>query len=70
MQEAKLSMRSTAPPLSPSRKREDLAFVIKLVGEGKLEPVIDRRCPLAKAAEAVRCQSEVPAMGKTVIEAA
>jgi NADPH:quinone reductase-like Zn-dependent oxidoreductase len=56
--------------LNAKPNAEDLAFVIKLVEEGKLKPVIDRRYPLTQTAEAVRYQSEGHAMGKIIIEVA
>ena len=49
---------------------EDLEFVIRLVEEGKINPVIDRRYPLAETAEAVRYQSSGHAMGKIILEVA
>jgi NADPH:quinone reductase-like Zn-dependent oxidoreductase len=49
----------------PSTK--DLEFIIKLVEEGKIKPVIDRRYPLHETAEAVRYLSEGHARGKVVI---
>lgn len=56
--------------LSAKPDAEDLEFVIRLVEEGKINPVIDRRYPLAETAEAVRYQSSGHAMGKIIIEVA
>jgi NADPH:quinone reductase-like Zn-dependent oxidoreductase len=56
--------------LNAKPNAEDLDFVIGLVEEGKLKPVIDRRYPLAGTAEAVRYQSGGHAMGKIIIEVA
>lgn len=56
--------------LNAKPNAKDLAFVVSLVEAGKLKPVIDRRYPLARTAEAVRYQSEGHAMGKIVIEVA
>lgn len=46
---------------------EDLNFIIKLVEEGKVKPVIDRVYPLHKTPEAVEYLSEGHARGKVVI---
>lgn len=56
--------------LNAKPNAEDLDFVIKLVEEGKLKPVIDRRYPLAKTAEAIRYQSGGHVTGKIIIEVA
>jgi 2-desacetyl-2-hydroxyethyl bacteriochlorophyllide A dehydrogenase len=47
---------------------KDLALVIKLVEEGKIKPVIDRRYPLDETAKAMQYLSEGHACGKVVIE--
>ncbi len=49
---------------------KDLEFIIKLVEEGKIKPVIKKRYPLSKTAEAVRCLSGGHARGKVIIEVA
>lgn len=46
---------------------KDLAFVIDLVQQGKIKPVIDKRYPLEETANAVRYLSEGHARGKVVI---
>lgn len=56
--------------LNAKPNAEDLSFVIRLVEEGKIKPVIDRKCPLSGTAEAVRYQSEGHVMGKVIIEVA
>ena len=56
--------------LNAKPNAEDLAFVIKLVEEGELKPVIDRTYPLARTAEALRYQSEGHTTGKIIIEIA
>jgi NADPH:quinone reductase-like Zn-dependent oxidoreductase len=50
----------------PSR-REDLEFLGRLVLDGKLEPLIDRRYPLAEVPEALRYQAGGRAQGKVVV---
>lgn len=49
---------------------EDLEYVVRLVEAGKVRPVIDRRYPLFRTAEAVRYQSEGHALGKIIINIA
>jgi len=49
---------------------KDLEFVIKLIEEGKLTPVIDRVFPLADTAEAMRYMGEGHAQGKVIIQVA
>ena len=46
---------------------QDLEFVIKLVHEGKLKPIIDRVYPLQQTAEAMRYLSQGHARGKVLI---
>jgi len=48
-------------------KKEDLAFLIELLEAGKVVPVIDRRYPLNKVAEAFRYLEEGHHQGKIVI---
>jgi len=45
----------------------DLAFIAKLVEDGNVAPVIDRKYPLADAAEAVRYLEAGHARGKVVV---
>ncbi len=47
--------------------RADLDFLKDLLAAGKIAPVIDRRYPLADAAEAVRYLEEGHARGKVVL---
>ena len=56
--------------LSAKPNTEDLAYVIRLVEEGKLKPVIDSKYPLAKTAEAVKYQSGGHVTGKVIIDVA
>lgn len=56
--------------LSAKPNTDDLDYVIRLVEEGKLKPVIDRTYPLAETAEAIRYQSEGHVTGKVIIEIA
>ncbi len=46
---------------------DDLAFLIKLVEDGKLKIVIDRTYPLAETAEAMKYANKGHALGKVVI---
>ena len=48
-------------------KKEDLVFIKELFETGKLVPVIDRRYPLSKVAEALRYLEEGDVQGKLVI---
>jgi NADPH:quinone reductase-like Zn-dependent oxidoreductase len=57
-------MRFLAAKPSP----KDLEYIVKLVEEGKIKPVIDRRYPLAETAQAMQYLSEGHARGKVVIE--
>ncbi|MBH1940763.1 NAD(P)-dependent alcohol dehydrogenase [Mobilitalea sibirica] len=53
--------------LAAKPNMEDLEFIIKLVQEGKINPVMDRRYSLHETAEAMRYLSEGHARGKVVI---
>lgn len=46
----------------------DLEFIIKLVEEGKVKPVIDRRFPLHETAEAMRYSTQGHVRGKVLIQ--
>jgi len=46
---------------------KDLAFITKLVEEGKIKPVIDKHYPLSEVPEALRYFGEGKAKGKVVI---
>ena len=48
-------------------KREDINFIIELFKAGKIVPVIDKRFPLSKVAEAFRYFEEGHCKGKVVI---
>ena len=56
--------------LAAKPNRKDLEFIIKLVADGKVKPVIDRQYTLHETAEAVRYLSGGHALGKVVIEVA
>ncbi|MFC1866496.1 NAD(P)-dependent alcohol dehydrogenase [Chloroflexota bacterium] len=47
--------------------QEDLVFMKELIEAGKVKPVIDRRYPLSKTAEAIKYYGEGHAQGKVVI---
>jgi NADPH:quinone reductase-like Zn-dependent oxidoreductase len=53
--------------VSAKRSQKDLVILTKLLEAGKVVPVIDRRYPLSKAAEALRYLGEGHARGKVVI---
>jgi len=53
--------------LAAKSNQKDLAFIVKLVEDGKIKPVIDRRYSLDKTADAMRYISEGHARGKVVI---
>ena len=53
--------------LSARANQKDLAFIAELFEAGRLKPVIDRRYPLNKTAEAIRYLEEGHARGKIVI---
>jgi len=48
-------------------KRDDLAALLELVRSGRLQPVIDRRMPLAEGAEAMRLLEDRSFFGKIVL---
>ena len=48
----------------------DLEYVAQLMAQGKVRSVIDRRYPLAQAADAMRYQREGHARGKVIIDVA
>lgn len=47
--------------------RRELQMVLKMVGEGRLRPVIDRALPLEQAAEAQRLMAERKQFGKLIL---
>jgi NADPH:quinone reductase-like Zn-dependent oxidoreductase len=53
--------------VSARPNQEDLVFMRELLEAGKVSPVIDRRYPLSKTAEALRYIGEGHARGKIVI---
>jgi len=53
--------------LTVKSNQEDLEFLAKLAGEGKISSLIERRYPLEKAAEAMQYLTEGHAQGKVVI---
>ena len=53
--------------LSAMPDQEDLAFVGKLIEDGKVLPVIDRRYPLKEVPEAVRYYGQGHSRGKVVV---
>lgn len=53
--------------LAAKSNQKDLEFIVKLVEDSKIKPVIDRRYSLDKAADAMRYLSEGHARGKVVI---
>ncbi len=53
--------------LSAKSNTEDLNLIIKLLENGSIKPVIDRRYALSETAEAVRYVSEGHARGKVII---
>jgi NADPH:quinone reductase-like Zn-dependent oxidoreductase len=54
--------------LAAKPNRKDLEFIIKLVADGKVKPVIDRQYPLHETAEAMRYISGGHALGKVIIQ--
>ncbi len=53
--------------LAAKSNQKDLQFIAKLAEDGRIRPVIDRRYPLEKTAEAVRYLDEGHARGKVVL---
>jgi NADPH:quinone reductase-like Zn-dependent oxidoreductase len=53
--------------LLATRRKEDLVVIQKLLGDGKVTPVIDRRYTLSEVPEAIRYLEEGHAQGKVVI---
>jgi 2-desacetyl-2-hydroxyethyl bacteriochlorophyllide A dehydrogenase len=53
--------------LAAKSNQKDLEYLVKLVEDGKIKPVIDRRFSFDKAIEAMRYISEGHAQGKVVI---
>jgi NADPH:quinone reductase-like Zn-dependent oxidoreductase len=53
--------------LAAKANQKDLEFIAKLVEDGTIKPVIDRRYPLDKTPEAMRYLAEGHASGKVVI---
>ena len=53
--------------LSAKPSAADLQYIVKLVAQGVIRPVVDRRYPLDQAADAVRYVSEGHAQGKVVV---
>lgn len=53
--------------LAAKSNQEDLSFIARLAEEGRIKPVINRRYPLVKTAEAMRYLSDGHATGKVVI---
>lgn len=53
--------------LAAKSNQKDLEFIVKLVEDGKIKPVIDKRYPLDKVADAMRYIGEGHARGKVVI---
>lgn len=56
--------------LAAKPNTKDLEFIIKLVEDGKVKPIIDRHYPLHETAEAVRYLSDGHALGKVIIDVA
>lgn len=53
--------------LAAKPRRKDLEFIIQLVEEGKVKPVIERNYPLAQTAKAMRYLGQGHARGKVII---
>jgi NADPH:quinone reductase-like Zn-dependent oxidoreductase len=53
--------------LAAKSNSNDLAFIVKLAGEGKIKPVIERVYPFEKTPEAMEYLSRGHASGKIVI---
>jgi NADPH:quinone reductase-like Zn-dependent oxidoreductase len=54
--------------LAAKSNQGDLEFIVKLVEEGKIHPVIERSYSLDQAAEAMRYLGEGHAQGKVIIK--
>lgn len=54
--------------LAARQNKIDLEFIMGLVADGKVKPVIDRQYALHDTAEAVRYLSAGHALGKVIIE--
>ena len=54
--------------LTARSNQKDLEFIVKLVEDGKIKPVIDKYYKLVQAADAMRYLSEQHAQGKVVIK--
>ncbi|MBA0791282.1 hypothetical protein Gohar_015872 [Gossypium harknessii] len=55
-------------PLFTSPKKENLDFLVKLVRDGKLKPIIDSKHPLSKAEDAWAKSIDGHATGKILVE--
>jgi NADPH:quinone reductase-like Zn-dependent oxidoreductase len=56
--------------LAAKPNTKDLEFIIKLVEDGKVKPIINRSYPLHETSEAMKYLSDGHALGKVVIEVA
>jgi NADPH:quinone reductase-like Zn-dependent oxidoreductase len=53
--------------LTAKANKKDLEFLVSLVENGSIKPVIDRRYPLDKAADAMNYLSQGHSSGKVII---
>jgi NADPH:quinone reductase-like Zn-dependent oxidoreductase len=53
--------------LSAKPNKQDLEFLVSLMGNGIIKPVIDRRYPLDKTADAMNYLSQGHSTGKVII---
>jgi NADPH:quinone reductase-like Zn-dependent oxidoreductase len=53
--------------LSAKSSAKDLAFIIKLVEDGRIKPVIDRQYSLQETSEAIKYLKQGHAQGKVII---
>ena len=53
--------------LAAKPNTKDLEFIIKLVANGNIKPVVDKRYPLCETGEAVRYLSECHSRGKVIV---
>ena len=67
---ASLFTRQTLKALFTTPNRDELLFLKGLVEAGRLKPVIERRYPLSKVADALRHVGERHSQGQTVIQIA